>query len=200
MTSLTLPTLPTPLAWLHDPVAATTQNGALQFAAGPLTDWFNDPAGELAKGNAPVTLFSPPDATFRLSAQVTVDFAATYDAGVLFVYAAPDRWAKLCFELSPQGQPTVVSVVTRGVSDDCNSLTIDGKSVYLRVYRAGEVFAFHYSDDGRIWRLVRYFRLEQGELARIGFSVQSPVGAGCRARFDAIEYQAGPLSDLRSGA
>ena len=57
---------------------------------------------------------------------------ATYDAGVLTLRRRDDLWAKLCFERSPQGEPMVVSVVTRGVSDDCNSFVVDGRSVWLR--------------------------------------------------------------------
>jgi len=131
----------------------------------------------------------PPDPTFTLQAKVTVEFAATYDAGTLFLYAHD----------SPQGQPMVVSVVTRGVSDDCNSVDIAGNSVYLRVYRHGKVLAFHYSRDGHYWHFVRHFSLGDVEDLRVGFSVQSPTGQGCTATFSEIRYAPGTLSDLRHG-
>jgi hypothetical protein len=51
----------------------------------------------------------------------SVEFASVYDAGVLLVHASERQWAKLCFEYSPQQRPTLVTVVTRGTSDDCNS-------------------------------------------------------------------------------
>jgi hypothetical protein len=78
----------------------------------------------VAKGNAPAALFLPPDQDFSLRVRVTVDFGATYDAGVLCVYAQDQTWANLCFEYSPQNQPMIVSVVTRGASDDCNSVVV----------------------------------------------------------------------------
>ena len=36
---------------------------------------------------------------------MTVDFAATYDAGVLVLHERDDLGAKLCFEYSPQREP-----------------------------------------------------------------------------------------------
>ena len=200
MINLTLPALPAPLHWLNVPVESTADSAdALRIVAGPETDWFNDPAGGPPKGNAPIALFTPPDATFTVSAQVTVEFAATYDAAVLFLYESPDRWAKLCFEYSPQARPGVVSVVTRGVSDDCNSTLIDGNTVRLRLYRQGDTFAFHYSTDSRWWNLVRYFTLGPLNNLRAGFSAQSPTGPGCEVRFEKIRYGAAALANLRDG-
>jgi regulation of enolase protein 1 (concanavalin A-like superfamily) len=109
---------------------------------------------------------------------------------VLFVYADNATWAKLCFEVSPQRQPMIVSVVTRGLSDDCNSLPIHGNSVYLRIHRRNSVWAFHYSLDGQYWQFVRYFNLG-AEARQVGFSAQCPTGQGCRADFTSIQYRPG---------
>jgi regulation of enolase protein 1 (concanavalin A-like superfamily) len=80
-----------------------------------------------------------------------MDGASTFDAGVLFVHADDTTWAKLCLELSPQGQPMIVSVVTRDVSDDCNSHPLEGAESWLRVARLSSAFAFHVSRDGERW-------------------------------------------------
>jgi len=201
MAGFALPAIPAAFEWLQTPVAwAATPTGDLTISAGPTTDWFRDPAGVVNKADAPVALFTPPDPNFRLSAQVTVDFAATFDAGVLFLYADAEHWAKLCFEFSPQGEPMVVSVVTRGASDDCNSTVITGNTVYLRVNQQGQTTALHYSTDGQWWQLVRYFTLGVATPVQIGFSAQSPTGGGCQATFAAIRYQPGVVSDLRNGA
>jgi regulation of enolase protein 1 (concanavalin A-like superfamily) len=128
-----------------------------------------------------------------------VEFASDYDAGVLFLYVRDDVWAKLCFEYSPQHRPMVVSVVTRGTSDDCNSVIIDKNEVYLRIFRSGPTFAYHYSTDGKVWHMVRYFTL--GELGglRAGFEAQSPTGKGCAVVFSEVSYRQGALKDIRSG-
>jgi regulation of enolase protein 1 (concanavalin A-like superfamily) len=134
-----------------------------------------------------------------LSARVGVDFKATFDAGVLVLYAHQRAWAKLCFEYSPQGQPMVVSVVTSGVSDDCNSFVVDGHQVWLRVARLGLAFAFHASTDGLEWQLVRHFTFDAPDVVGLGFLVQSPTGEGCTAQFDDLGYRAERLSDIRNG-
>lgn len=201
MNSLTLRSIPAALAWHNPPLEAQVETeDRFSITAPADTDWFIDPAGSYAKHTAPVALFTPPDESFLLAVQVTVQFLSAYDAGVLFVHEQDDLWAKLCFEYSPQGQPMIVSVVTRGVSDDCNSTPIEGNTVHLRVYRHTDLFAFHYSLDGQYWHLARYFTLGRLSRLRIGFSAQSPTGQSCRVLFSRISYRAGTLQDLRNGA
>ena len=183
-----------PLAWQVGP------DHSLTITAGRDTDWFIDPAGHDAKDSAPSALFVPPDRHFLWSAHVRVAFASAFDAGVLPVYVRDDLWAKLCFELSPQRQPMIVSVVTRGTSDDCNSAPIEGPAVYLRIARQAHAFAFHYSHDGEWWHLVRYFSLGPVETVRMGVSAQSPTGQHCTVNFSEIRYLQGTLQDMRSGA
>jgi len=198
--SFILSSIPAGLTWKNQPLQSTSDaEQQISVSTGAQTDWFIDPAGESVKNNAPIALFTPPDSTFSLRAKVSVEFAATYDAGTLFVYAHDALWAKLCFEYSPQQQPMIVSVVTHGISDDCNSVTVGDRSVYLRVYRKSEILAFHYSLDGHYWHFVRYFSLGIVEQLRVGFSTQSPLGQGCQALFSEIRYTASALSDLRSG-
>jgi len=201
MTMLTLPSLPGNLQWKNDPVDwHVGPDDSLGITAGAKTDWFVEPAGStLVSTNAPVALFTPPDEHFLLSANVTVNFASAFDAGVLMLYEREDLWAKLCFEYSPQKQPMIVSVVTRGLSDDCNSTVIDGNAVFLRVARMGRTFAFHYSLDGTYWNLVRYFTLGNVENLRIGFEAQSPTGEGCNVVFSEIAYRSDLLKELRTG-
>jgi regulation of enolase protein 1 (concanavalin A-like superfamily) len=196
----TIPSLPVKLSWKNEPVEWSVEKGGrMRIVAGAKTDWFIDPAGGSSHCNAPVALFAPSETTFLLSARVAVDFAATYDAGVLFAHAGDTNWAKLCFEYSPRHQPMIVSVVTRGVSDDCNSAVVGEAPVYLRLSRRGRAFAFHFSLDGRSWELVRHFSLGETGTPSIGFSAQSPTGERCAATFSEIEYLPGRTVDLRSG-
>jgi len=203
--SVTVPALPMPLHWQSPPLGwRVADGGALTITAGARSDLFVDPQGTAAALNAPC-LVGRPTGDFLLRARVTVDFAATYDAGVLLLWEHERVWAKLCFEYSPQRQPMVVSVVTRGVSDDCNSFEVDGHQVWLRVARLGPAFAFHASTDGSFWQLVRYFALDAGVGARagaapaVGFLAQSPTGEGCSVTFADIGFRPERLRDLRSG-
>jgi regulation of enolase protein 1 (concanavalin A-like superfamily) len=202
--ALKLPGLPFPLEPAGGPPpGCRVLSGALTLTAAAGTDLFVDPEGadvrELPDAGRLVGL--PPAGDFTLAAQVSVGFAAMYDAGVLLLHAAERRWAKLCFEYSPQLTPTAVTVVTRETSDDCNSFEVDGDTLWLRITRSGGAWAFHASADGSWWRLLRYFALGDGpELVRVGFMAQSPAGEGCAATFDHILYRPGAPKNLRDGS
>jgi regulation of enolase protein 1 (concanavalin A-like superfamily) len=181
-------------------------NLVLTAAAG--TDLFVDPAGGAQVPDAGRLVGNPPAGDFSLAAKVTVEFASKYDAGVLILQAAGRRWAKLCFELSPQLTPMAVTVVTRGASDDCNSFEAGPNSLWLRMTRHGAAWAFHASDDGSWWRLLRYFALGSdddrsggpGTDVTVGFLAQSPTGQGCEVTFEQISFRSGGLADLRDGS
>ena len=192
--------IPGELQWQNTPLDWEEKHpDGLTITAGEKTDWFVDPAGNYTKDNAPVALFTPSEEDFLLSARIMVDFASAFDAGVLQVRVQDNLWAKLCFENSPQGKPMVVSVVTRSYSDDCNSVLIPGRQVYLRVARTERCLSFHYSRSGRYWHFVRYFTLGTMDRLRVGFSAQSPTGKKCTAVFSEIRYREGVLADNRNG-
>ncbi|GAA5183716.1 DUF1349 domain-containing protein [Rugosimonospora acidiphila] len=199
--SITLAGLPMPLRWEVPPAGWFGYSPSLRMNAGPETDLFVDPAGDATHLNAPRLLGTPPGGDFQLSASVRVDFADTFDAGVLLLWADEQRWAKLCFEFSPQREPMIVSVVTRGASDDANAFVVNGNRVRLRISRLGQAYAFHAStsSDGRDWSFVRYFDLG-AEAVRIGFEAQSPTGRGCTVDFDDVRYLPHRLADLRDGS
>ena len=180
-------------AWLID--SATSLTGD----AGPRTDLFVDPGTGQATRNAPRLLTAAPEGDFQLVAEVAAFHEATYDAGALLVWAGDDTWAKLAFEYSPQSTGMVVTVVTRGLSDDANGYTVDNLSVWLRISRIGPAWACHASADGVAWDLIRHFSLGSGDV-QVGFVVQSPTGDGCRARFTHIALTPTTLSDLRDGS
>lgn len=200
MASFTIPSIPSEFTWQIDPSAwAFEPATGLSITAGAQTDLFADPAGEYAKDNAPYAVMTPPDSHFLLSAKVAVEFGSKFDAGTLQIRTTEGESGKLCFEYSPQGQPMIVSVVTHGISDDANSVLIEGNEVYLRAAKTPNTVAFHYSLDGQVWHFVRYFWLANLESVRVGFSAQSPTGERCTAIFSQFHYHAGQLADNRSG-
>jgi uncharacterized protein len=203
--ALKLPGLPFPLEPAGSPPSGCrVRNGVLSLIAAANTDLFIDPAGTSLAQLPDAGRFAglPPAGDFTLAAQVSVEFGSMYDAGVLLVHAGERHWAKLCFEYSPQSQPTAVTVVTRGTSDDCNSVEVDGSTLWMRITRSGAAWAFHASADGAWWRLLRYFALteEAAALVRVGFMAQSPAGEGCAATFDHITFRPGAPEDLRDGS
>jgi regulation of enolase protein 1 (concanavalin A-like superfamily) len=187
------------LTWHASPVGwSVDEQLCLSITAGPITDLFVDPQGAPAMINAP-RLLGAVSGDFQFSAQVEVGFSATFDAGVLLVWLDEGEWAKLCFEYSPQHQPMVVSVVTRGKSDDANGFVVATNQIWLRVARIGTAWAFHASGDGQTWDLIRHFPLSGDKPASIGFLAQSPTGAGCTAKFMNVHFSPQRLADLRNG-
>jgi regulation of enolase protein 1 (concanavalin A-like superfamily) len=187
--------LPQPIE--ADPVSSWEIGPTVIGTAGPLTDLFHDPFKGTRIHNAP-RLLSDVEGDFILESEVHVQFQSTFDAGVLLLFQDEDHWAKLCFEFSPRREATVVSVVTRVTSDDCNSVVLPGNATRLRVCRRGAGFGFHYSTDGSFWHMVRAFRLLD-EPVSAGFLVQSPRGQGCQAEFRHIRFRRETLGDMRSG-
>ncbi|GAB1619891.1 DUF1349 domain-containing protein [Pseudomonas sp. NGC7] len=172
----------------------------LRAAAG--TDWFHHPAGEIKRTNVISTYREVHDQVFTLSTKVSVGFNSAFDAGAIFVQVDDDNWAKLAFELSGAGDPTVVSVVTRGTSDDADGPSIEGSSVWLRMHCDGHSLAMHFSVDGLYWRFLRWLSipgLEQRPL-KVGFGIQAPTGAGCSAKFDSLGWSHEPILDFRDGS
>ena len=172
---------------LHAPVA---------LAAGACTDLFVPPAGSPPTLNARALVVGT-DGDFTLAATIRAELRATFDAGALLLWRDETHWAKLALERSPAGRPTVVSVVTRGTSDDCNSVALPEPEARLRVARAGAACAFHLRSGDR-WELIRHFTLGPGPLAA-GVLAQSPTGDGCVAEFSDLELAARTLGDVRSG-
>ena len=202
VTDLLLPGVPFPFESSGTPACqATMDGGTLTLAGGPKSDLFIDPAGdEGARPDAGRWTGLPGEDDFTFSARVTVGFASTFDAGVLLLYLSERRWAKLCYEFSPQRKPTAVTVVTHGTSDDSNSFETAGGPLWLRITRSGRAWAFHASADGAYWQLLRYFTVGEASGARVGFLAQSPQGPGCTVVFDSVLFKPGAPADLRDGS
>jgi regulation of enolase protein 1 (concanavalin A-like superfamily) len=139
------------------------------------------------------------ESDFTIRAKVTPNFTSVYDACALVAMNNATCWAKLCFEYTDIGTHAVASVVTNDVSDDANGVDIDSSSVYLQLAKKGDVFAMHYSANGKDYKMVRYFRLPSSETWKIGFVGQSPTGTGGERLFENIEIRYEAPANLRKG-
>lgn len=184
-----VPGLPGPMVWQNAPASWKAEAGGLSITSGKQTDWFVSPMDGARRENSSRLVFQPAD-DFVLSARVTVDFRAKWDAGALVLYVNDDTWAKLCVEMTVENHPAIVSVVTRGLSDDNTSIAVAGRQVYLKIAKAGQAIFFYASENGQDWKIIRAFSFGPGAKVRVGFSSQSPVGEGCTTVFDQITYLA----------
>ena len=169
--------VPFSLEWLRPPTEWSAEPARLVVRAPAQTDWFIDPITARPVQTAPVLVGPPPTGDFTWEAHIVLDGDAMFDAAGLFVYDDDDHWAKLAVEVTAAG-PTIVSVVTDTFSDDCNSMVLAQSTAWLRLARVGEAIAFHASDDGERWELVRVVR-QPGATPRIGLVCQAPTGDGC---------------------
>ena len=112
-----------------------------------------------------------------------------------------DNWARLSFELTNIGHKGVVSVITKGASDDANGEKVDVDEVWLKMTRKVDVYALYFSLDNSNWRLVRYFRLNKTDNSDLylGVGAQSPIGNGCRVEFSDFSFFDGTVSDISKG-
>jgi regulation of enolase protein 1 (concanavalin A-like superfamily) len=191
--------IPGALKWNNSPSAFAVERGSiLEITAGPKTDWFVDPFDGKVSKNAPILTFNPAN-DYVLSTKVQVHFATKWDAGALMVWADDHHWAKLSFELSPEKQPTIVTVVTRGLSDDCNSVPIAGDTVYLQIARRKSTYVFYYGLDGTTWKILRTFDLRAQGTMTVGFESQSPAGEGAKSVFSEFRYSTKTISNVYTG-
>lgn len=184
---------PSDLVWHNAPAAWDAKGESLTIAAGKKTDWFVWPGGGYTADSSPRLMFKAGN-DFIFSTNVEVEPHKTYDAGCIALYAGPSHWAKLCLEAQDDGRLDVISVVTRGRSDDATSFAARGRSIYLKVANADGVTFFYASEDGKTWTIVRKFNLESNEALQAGFSAQSPDGEGARATFTDFEYRPGKVN------
>ena len=198
MEDLGFAAVPFALDWVRSPAEWAAEPARLVVRAPAQTDWFIDPISARAVRTAPVLVGPPPTGDFTWEAHVALEGHAMFDAVGLFVYDDDDHWAKLALEVTAAG-PTIVSVVTDTFSDDCNSTVLAQSCAWLRLARVGDAIAFHASDDGGRWELVRVFR-PPSRAPRIGLICQAPTGTGCTGTFDAITFTARSLSDIRDGS
>lgn len=195
---LNLPSIPKKLAWRNAPKSFKIEKNTLTIEAGEKTDMFRDPNVTYNTDNAPKLLFQPDD-DFILSVKVEHDFLNKWDAGALVLISDSLNWVKFCFEKDYTGTRRVVSVVTKNISDDCNSVAGNSNFIYLKLAKAGNVITLYTSDNGEKWLLIRHFQFPIKTDFYAGFLAQSPTGSQCRVRFSEIKYEARKIEDPYTG-
>lgn len=185
------------LAWLHEPAEWSVGPGGLSMRTDSKCDYFRPRVGE-ARDDAPL-LYTRMRGDFAVTARLTAVLANTFDAGGLLVRGSAEEWAKLCIERGVRGETKVVSVVTRRWSDDADHLILPEPKAWVRITRKGPVFAFHWSEDGRLWRFVRVFPLELPEEVMVGALAQAPRVPGGSVLFASLASTTTTVADFRSG-
>lgn len=190
--------IPHELSWINEPLSYANNARSLTITAGPKTDMFRDPNVTYNTDNAPKLMFRP-DSNFVLSASIQHGFQSKWDGGAIVLFADSANWIKFCFEKDYTGAHRVVSVVTKDISDDCNSVEIKGNRVYYKIAKADNVITLYYSTDNKKWFLIRHLQFNAAGDLRLGFLAQSPTGQHCTVTFSEIRYQAKRIADPYAG-
>lgn len=191
---LKISTIPYELTWVNTPVKYSIKDDALTIVAGQKTDMFRDPNVTYNTDNAPKLLFRA-DANFILTAGIEHAFLSKWDGGAIVIEQDSLNWIKFCFEKDYTGAKRVVSVVTKDISDDCNSVEIKGNKVFYKVAKADNVITLYYSGDKTKWFLIRHLQFNNTRDLHVGFLAQSPTGEKCEVKFSNINYQAKKIKD-----
>jgi hypothetical protein len=190
--------IPFTLNWEIQPRSFSVTGNSIRIEAGEKTDMFRDPNVTYNTDNAPKLMFAP-NADFVFSARVEHGFLSKWDGGAIVLKSDSLNWIKFCFEKDYTGARRVVSVVTRNISDDCNSVEINSNKVYFKMAKAGNVITLYVSEDGKKWLLIRHLQFDATPGFRIGFLSQSPTGKNCNVTFSGIKYEAKKISDPYEG-
>ncbi|MBL7860463.1 MAG: DUF1349 domain-containing protein [Cyclobacteriaceae bacterium] len=193
-----LPGIPHKLTWENKPLHYTLKNNQLTIVAGEKTDMFRDPNVTYNTDNAPKLLFQA-DEDFVLSAAIEHAFTSKWDGGALVLKSDSIHWVKFCFEKDYTGAHRVVSVVTKNISDDSNSIEIDSTKAFFKMAKAGKVITLYCSTDGASWFLVRHLQFEVKPGFSVGFLAQSPTGKQCAVTFSQIRYEKKTIKDPYAG-
>lgn len=191
--------------WINEGIIRQTDNH-IEIDAPAQSDFFCNNGAVSEEGITPETLCNAPfyytevDGDFVMRVKVAHDFKDTYDSASIMIMIDMQNWAKACFEKTDFGIHAAVSVVTRnGESDDANGCNIDSNSVWLQITRVGNSFAFHFSEDGVTYYMMRFFNLSAGKTIKVGLLAQAPQGNGGIRTYENLTIEKKTVKNIRFG-
>ena len=191
--------------WINEGIIRQTDNH-IEIDAPAQSDFFCNNGAVSEESITPETLCNAPfyytevDGDFVMRVKVAHDFKDTYDSASIMIMIDMQNWAKACFEKTDFGTHAAVSVVTRnGESDDANGCNIDSNSVWLQITRVGNSFAFHFSEDGVTYYMMRFFNLSAGKTVKVGLLAQAPQGNGGIRTYENLTIEKKTVKNIRFG-
>ena len=188
----------TQMQWMNKPAHFEMKDGVLEIEALKGSDFFNNPEDGSVKATAPY-FYREIEGDFVAYAQVEPDFSAQWNAVSLLLYLDASHWIKFAYENSDATGPSIVTVVTKGQSDDANGVVLkDQSKLWLALVRKGHIYAMHWSLDGKHYTMARLSALGDQEKVKIGFEVQSPVGTSAMHRIHDFYIEKKTVANLRN--
>lgn len=197
---LKIPGVEKNVSWINQAHVAsyhTTENG-IQIVAGEKTDKYIAPDYSYTFDNAPRFVFDA-DKNFVFSVAIQHQFVNKWDGGAIILEADKDNWIKFCFEKDYTGAKRVVSVVTKGISDDANSIELPQNIAYYKMAKKEDTVYLYASKSGKEWYLVRAINFKYNKTLKLGLLAQSPEGKSNTVNFSDVKYSAITIKDFWTG-
>ena len=186
-------------SWMNRPTVFNVNNGIVYVTSEPKTDFFNDPESGKVTATAPL-LYKDIEGDFVATALVKPDFSDTWNAAALMVHIDESNWIKFAFERSDATGKSIVSVVTKGVSDDANGAVLaESDSVWLRIIRKGDVYSMLWSEDGSHYTMARLTKMPASPSVKVGVEVQSPLENSAQHEIHLFNIEHRTVDNLRTG-
>lgn len=187
------------LNWMNRPTTFTFEKGSLNAVALKGTDFFNNPEDSTITGTAPF-LYKSAQGDFVARALVKPDMTSMWNAVALMVYIDDRHWIKFAFENSDATGPSIVTVITKDVSDDANGAVLSGQEeVWLKLVRKNNSYSMLWSMDGKNYKMARLGTLPATDAVKIGIEVQCPVGEAASHEITYFGIENRTVEDLRKG-
>lgn len=184
--------------WMNEPSSYEFDKGILRVQARSKTDFFNDPGTGDTTATAPF-LFKEQAGDFVATAWVKPDFNDMWNAASLMVYIDEVNWIKFAFENSDATGKGIVTVVTRGISDDANGVVLTHEeAVWLKIVKKDNLYAMHWSTDGLEYKMARLSAMKTVDSVKIGLEAQCPAGEGALHEIVYFSLEEKRVEDLRS--
>ena len=186
-------------AWMNPPKAFSIKNGSLTIEAPKGSDFFNNPEDGQVTGTAPY-LFMEIKGDFVAKAHIQPDFSSQWNAVALMVFLDEDHWIKFAFENSDTTGPSIVTVVTKSLSDDANGVILaDSRAIWLKLIRKGNNYSMLWSKDDTDYKMARLTTLPESTSVKIGVEAQCPVGPIATHSISHLSLEEKTVRDMRKG-
>ncbi len=185
------------MQWMNQPESFNVEDSSLSITVDKGTDFFNNPEDSSVVGTAPY-LYSEIEGDFLVKTLIQPDFSSQWNAVALMLHIDSLNWIKFAFENSDATGPSIVTVVTKGSSDDANGVILaDEPMVWLAIARKGNIYAMHWSPDGENYKMARLTSMLDQSSIRIGVEAQSPVGDRATHKVHYFDIERKTIGNLR---
>jgi hypothetical protein len=174
--------------WLNEPKTWSERDDFLSLVTDQATDFWRETHYGFIRDSGHFLGFQTGDA-FTAELRIRSDFKALYDQAGLMVRVDERRWLKAGIEFS-DGRAMLSSVLTNGQSDWATApYEHDASDFRLRVTIQHGVLRLQYSNDGKLWPLMRLAPFAKNSSYLVGPMACTPERSGLSVAFSEFRLE-----------